>query len=94
MTTKHTHRDIFPQTDHGYTWIETIWFSRDGERCSPFIPAAGCTERLGHMPGGPLLTDPWAEEKHYCGGKAGRVLKTETTHAGYHHVGTCFITPT
>lgn len=92
--TLRVHRDIFPATDHGYTWIETVWFERDGKRVSPTMPAAGCTERLGHMPGGSIparrLRD---DEKHYCGGLAARTVKSETVHPEYHHVGTICIRP-
>jgi hypothetical protein len=50
----HIHRDIWPHTDHGYTWVEFYWFEKDGQRISPISPCGGCTERLGHMPGGPV----------------------------------------
>jgi hypothetical protein len=40
MATLRIHRDIFPRTDHGYTWTECLWFERDGNTVSPTIPAA------------------------------------------------------
>ena len=91
MTTIRIHRDIYPETDHGYTWVECFWFERDGRRISPTIPGAGGTERLGHMPGGPITSHPWEEEKHYCNGKADRLEKTEATHKGHWYVGSVCI---
>lgn len=57
------HRDVFPYTDHGYTWVESYWFEQDGEIISPIIPGSGYTERLGRMPGGMTATPEsiWAE---------------------------------
>ena len=87
------HRDIFPRTDHGHTWVEGIWFERDGEKVSPTIPSAGACERLGSMPGGPVRCDLAAEQRHYAPERVERVVKTETTHAGYYHVGPVCIVP-
>lgn len=66
MTTMRIHRDTYPRTDHGYTWVECIWFERDGKKVSPMIPAAGCTERLGSMPGGPIACDLGREISLYA----------------------------
>ena len=93
MTTMRIHRDIFPRTDHGYTWVECVWFERDGKTVSPTIPSAGCCERLGHMPGGPVSCDNAREERHYCPDGVQNVLTSETTHDGYYRVGTVCIVP-
>lgn len=87
MVELHIHRSVYPETDHGYTWVEHIQFVRDGKAISPWIPAAGCTERLGTMPGGPVKCNAWEEEKYYCGGKADRIVKSETVNTGRWHVG-------
>ena len=93
MTTMRIHRDIFPRTDHGYTWVECVWFERDGKTVSPTIPSAGCCERLGHMPGGRFepgsnysLSQLWLD----C---VQNVLRSETTHDAYYRVGTVCIVP-
>lgn len=93
MTTLRIHRDIFPRTDHGYTWVECFWFERDGERISPTIPSAGCCERLASLPGGPLRCDLVAEERRYAPDGVERTVKSETTHEGYYHVGPVCIVP-
>ena len=88
MITLRIHRDVFPRTDHGYTWVECVWFERDGEAISPTIPSAGCCERLGSLPGGPLRCDLPGEERHYAPEGVVRVVKSETIHDdGYYHVG-------
>ncbi len=92
-----THRSVFQQTDHGFTWIEQGWLEIDGKRRSAIVPIGGCTERLGTMPGGPLPGE-W-EELAWLGKRHGfepwriRREKTETTHKGFHHVGKVSITP-
>jgi hypothetical protein len=92
MTTLRIHRDIFPRTDHGYTWVEAVWFERGEERVSPIIPAAGCCERLSSMPGGPVLCDLRSEEKFYAPEGVTRIERSETTHDGFYRVGTVCIT--
>ena len=94
MTTLRIHRDIFPNTDHGYTWVECVWFERDGKTISPTIPAAGCCERLSSMPGGPVLCDMAHEQGHYAPEGVERVVKSEQTHdKHFYRVGTVCITP-
>ncbi len=93
MTVMRIHRDTFPSTDHGYTWVEFMWFERDGRKLSPIIPSAGCCERLGHMPGGPVRCDFAAEERHYAPDGIARIEKSETVHDGYYRVGTVCIVP-
>lgn len=93
MVVMRIHRDVFPRTDHGYTWVECIWFERDGRRISPSIPSAGCNERLGTMPGGPVLCDFLAEQKHYAPEGVARTEKSETVHDDdFYRVGTVSIT--
>ena len=93
MVVMRIHRDVFPRTDHGYTWVECIWFVRDGRKVRPTIPSAGCCERLGRMPGGPLLCDFDAEMKHYVPEGVARTEKTETVHDdAFYRVGTVSIT--
>jgi hypothetical protein len=92
MIVKRLHRDIFPHTDHGYTWIETLWYERDGERISPLIPAAGCTERLGHMPGGPIIADLEYERQRYAP-DGERIVKSETIREGFYRVNSVSIVP-
>ena len=88
------HRDIYPHTDHGYTWVECIWFERDGKTVSPTIPSAGCCERLGSMPGGPVRSDLGREEEIYAPDGVARVEKSEEVHDRYYYqVGTVCITP-
>ncbi len=88
------HRDIYPDTDHGYTWVECYWFEVNGERVSPFIPGSGSTERLGSMPG-PIHSDPWQDCKHYLGDHAADspMVRSETVHSGRHKVGPVCIVP-
>ena len=45
MVIMRIHRDTYPRTDHGHTWVERIWFEKDGKRISPLIPSAGCCEQ-------------------------------------------------
>ncbi len=68
------------KTDHGYTWVERIWYEKDGKRISPLIPSAGCCERLGSMPGGPVRCDFVREEKLYAPEGVTRTEKTEEIH--------------
>ena len=92
MVIMRIHRDTYPRTDHGYTWVECLWFERDGKKISPTIPSAGCCERLGSMPGGPIRCDFVAEEKHYAPEGVARIEKSETVHDdGYYRVGTMCI---
>ena len=94
MIVMRIHRDTFPRTDHGYTWVECFWFERDGETISPIIPSAGCCERLGQMPGGPIRCNVVAEEKQYAPEGVGRIEKSETVHDdGYYRVGPVCIHP-
>lgn len=91
MLTERLHRDIFPYTDHGYTWVETIWWEDNGERISPMIPAGACNERLGQMPGGPMIDRTQEERAFYVKGRLCRVRKTETIHQGRYRVGSVCI---
>jgi hypothetical protein len=85
------HRDIYPHTDHGYTWVECCWYERDGRRCSAQFPVAGCCERLMHLPGGPLPDPDWEwEERRF---NVVRTVKTEEIHEGLYSVGSVSITP-
>lgn len=94
MIVMRIHRDIFPYTDHGYTWVECMWFERDGKTVSPTIPSAGACERLGHMPGGPIRCDIVREERHYAPEGVDRIEKSERVHDGaYYRVGTVCIVP-
>ena len=94
MVVMRIHRDTFPLTDHGYTWVECIWFERDGKTVSPMIPSSGCCERLGHLPGGPLHCDILGEKKHYAPEGVTRIEKTETVHDEYYYrVGPVCIVP-
>jgi hypothetical protein len=94
MVIMRIHRDTFPRTDHGYTWVECIWFERDGVRVSPLIPASGCCERLGHMPGGPIVCDIGAEQRHYAPDGVARIEKSESLHdQAFYQVGTVCIVP-
>ena len=92
MTVLRIHRDFYPKTDHGYTWVETIWFERDGKTVSPLIPAAGCCERLISMPGGPVICDMNREQQLYAPEGIERTVKTDSTHSGFYRVGTVCIT--
>lgn len=93
MTILRIHRDIYPHTDHGYTWVEAVWFERDGKTVSPIIPAAGCCERLNSMPGGPVLCDMHREEELYAPDGVERVVKSNDVHDdGFYRVGTVCIT--
>ena len=86
-----THRDIWPRTDHGYTWVEFCWFENEaGDRISATVPAAGCCERLGHLPGGPLPQYDYDFESR--GFNVTRSEKTEETHKGSYRVGPVSIT--
>ena len=80
MAVLRVHRDVYPRTDHGYTWVECLWFERDGERVSPTIPAAGCCERLGGLPGGPIHCNTLEEEKFYAPEGVEKTVKSETVH--------------
>lgn len=93
MTTYRLHRDIFPQTDFGYTWIESYWFERDGERISAISPAGGCTERLGHLPGGSpdIANLAYDLDRFDCTGRA--PVKSETVHQGAYRVTTACVIP-
>ena len=92
------HRDIFPRTDHGYTWVECMWVEKDNDRVSCIWPAAGCNERLGTMPGGPM--PPAIDEIKYQAERHGfdpyrvRTVKSETTHDEFHYVYSTCITKT
>jgi len=91
--TKRIHRDVFPRTDHGYTWVEFCWYeNEEGDRCSAIFPVAGCNQRLGTMPGGPIPTPDWGfEERRF---NVTRLVNSEETHEGFHKVGNVSITPT
>jgi len=94
MTIRRIHRDVFPSTDHGHTWVECCWFEKDGQRTSPIIPTAGYCDRLGHLPGGPVRSDLQADEQHYAPDGVEGVVRSETTHGtAYYHVGTVCIVP-
>lgn len=93
MTTLRIHRDNFPQTDHGFTWVEFYWFEDDqGERVSAVTPCAGACERLGNLPGGPINTaELFALD---CADrKPSRTVKSDKTHDGFHRVGSVCISP-
>jgi len=92
MTILRIHKAIHPNTDHGYTWLEYYWFERDGERCSAITPGAGCCERLGHLPGGPLGC-PELFSLDCERFQPERTIKTEQEHLGWAHVGTVCIGP-
>jgi|GEM_PF-1236518 len=88
MVIMRIHRDIYPRTDHGHTWVEFIWFEEGGETISPIIPSAGCCERLGSMPGGPVRCDIVGEQKRYAPSGVARMEKSERLHDdGYYRVG-------
>lgn len=92
MIVMRIHRHTYPWTDHGYTWVESMWFEQNGERISPFVPAAGCCERLGNMPGGPVGCDLAYEIGRYAP-NGYKIEKSETIHDdGYYRVGTVCIT--
>ena len=80
MVIMRIHRDTYPRTDHGHTWVERIWFEKDGKRISPLIPSAGCCERLDSMPGGPVRCDFVREEKLYAPDGIARIEKSEDVH--------------
>ena len=80
MVVLRIHRDTYPRTDHGYTWVEHIWYEKDGKRISPLIPSAGSCERLGSMPGGPVRCDFVREEKLYAPDGVARTEKSEEVH--------------
>lgn len=82
------HRDIFPNTDHGYTWVECYWYERDGRRISPTSPCAGCCERLGNLPGGPLGCKEMEDlDRQRFAPDGAQTVKTEEIHDGPHSVG-------
>ena len=92
MFTAHIHRDIWPHTDHGYTWVESYWFERDGKHVSPIMAGSGSCERLGNLPGGAIACRFEDELEYYGKGeKPERTLKTERKHDGYYHVGSVAI---
>jgi len=94
MIVMRIHRDTFPRTDHGYTWVECMWFERDGKKVSATIPSAGCCERLGQMPGGPVRCDIVAEERRYAPEGIDRIEKSEAVHDDrYYRVGSVCISP-
>jgi len=94
MVIMRIHRDTYPRTDHGYTWVECLWFERDGQIISPIIPSAGCCARLGSMPGGPIRCDIVRAERHYAPEGISRLEKSETIHDdGHYRVGTVCIVP-
>lgn len=76
---KRIHRDAFPHTDHGFTWVETCWYeTEDGARCSPQFPVGGSCARLMHLPGGPIPLPDWTyEERNFS---VTRTVKTERLH--------------
>ena len=83
------HRDEFPTTDHGFTWVEAAWFEDDkGKRISPISPVAGACQRLLHLPGGPIPQFDYAAELQLFGdGTPVRTEKTTERHEGFHYVG-------
>lgn len=82
------HRDAYPLTDAGYTWVECMWYEFKGKQISPTIPSAGCCERYTSLPGGPITCDISAEQRRYCGDDEPRTVKSETIHDdGYYRVG-------
>ena len=94
MVIMRIHRDIYPKTDHGYTWVECLWFERDGQQISPTIPSAGCCERLGDLPGGPVCCDFLAAQDRYAPEGFTRLEKTEAVHDdGYYRIGPVCIVP-
>ena len=94
MTIMRIHRDVFPHTDHGHTWVECLWFEEHRQRTSPIIPAAGYCDRLGQLPGGPIRCDLAAERQHYAPNGVDRAISSQTTHdTVYYHVGTVCIVP-
>lgn len=85
------HRDEYPDTDHGFTWVECAWFERDGQRFGAIFPVAGCTERLGTMPGGPIRCDLAGEVAYHTHGAPYRVEKSTDVHSKFHYVGSMTI---
>ena len=86
------HRDIYPDTDYGYTWVECYWFEHDGEHVSPICPSAGCCERTGNLPGGPLgCNESTRRDFGQYAPNGHRIVKSEETHCGRHKVGTVCI---
>jgi hypothetical protein len=88
MTILRIHKDIFPHSDHGYTWVECYWYERDGQRISAITPGAGCNERLGAMPGGAIMNFMPEDNARF---QPERTVKSEKEHAGYYKIGTCSI---
>lgn len=86
------HRDTYPDTDYGYTWVECYWFERDGERISPTCPSGGCCERTGNLPGGPIgsMEMMRMDFAQYAPDKY-KTVKTEKIHNGRYRVGTMCI---
>lgn len=87
-TIMRVHTDTYPQTDHGYSWTETIWFERDGQRISPTIPGAAYCARLIHWPGDFVrIVTIDDETRHYCGeGVRSKIVKSEQSHDGFWRV--------
>lgn len=79
------HRDIYPATDHGYTWAESAWIEDgDGCRLSPVTPVGECSARNGDLPAGKML--PGAIDHllaTYAPEGAERTPPTETIHVGH-----------
>lgn len=95
MVVLHIHRDIYPKSDHGYTWVECLWFERDGRPISPMIPMGGYCERLGDLPGGPLVYDFVTAREQYAPDGFNRLEKTETIHDDdFFRIGPVCIVPT
>ncbi len=88
VVVRRVHRSIFPNTDHGYTWVEHYWYERDGHRVGAISPCAGCCERLGNLPGGPLgcpEMEEYDRKRHAPDGA--ETVYSEETHDGMHRVG-------
>lgn len=92
---KRIHRDVFPHTDYGYTWVECYWYERDGHRVSATSPCGGCCERTGHLPGGPLGNAEMMalDDLRFCGRSCPSPVRTETVHERPHRVNSVSIMP-
>lgn len=66
MTVKHIDRAIYPNTNHGWTVVEWMFFSRGGELVSPLIPCTAWCEGLTHKSAEPMECNIGAETAMYA----------------------------
>lgn len=89
MLTVYVWRSVYPHTDCGHTWIESLIVEHDD--CRITIPSAGYTDRFIDPPGGPIHCDINAEIAWYekeSGEKARWLPRKETVHDdGFYHIG-------